>query len=317
MNVGYRDFGTFLREHFTGKVQKISINAGFTCPNRDGTLGTGGCTYCNNQTFNPEYCNPGKSVAEQLAEGRQFFARKYPEMQYLAYFQAYTNTYGEMARLRRLYEEALAAPGVVGLIIGTRPDCVPDELLEYLASLKKRGVFVLVEYGVETSRNDTLKIINRGHTWEQCADAINRTAAHGIMTGAHIIAGLPGEGAADVVRTARLLSQLPLDTVKLHQLQIIRGTRLARQVADGELAVKQWSVDEYICVCIDFIRNLAPTIAIIRNLAPTIAIERFTSQSPDNLLISPRWGLKNYQFANLLQRAICKDKVCQGSALYG
>ena len=307
MNVGYRDFGTFLREHFTGKVQKISINAGFTCPNRDGTLGTGGCTYCNNQTFNPEYCNPGKSVAEQLAEGRQFFARKYPEMQYLAYFQAYTNTYGEMARLRRLYEEALAAPGVVGLIIGTRPDCVPDELLEYLASLKKRGVFVLVEYGVETSRNDTLKIINRGHTWEQCADAINRTAAHGIMTGAHIIAGLPGEGAADVVRTARLLSQLPLDTVKLHQLQIIRGTRLARQVADRELAVKQWSVDEYICVCIDFIRNLAPT----------IAIERFTSQSPDNLLISPRWGLKNYQFANLLQRAICKDKVCQGSALYG
>ena len=307
MNVGYRDFGTFLREHFTGKVQKISINAGFTCPNRDGTLGTGGCTYCNNQTFNPEYCNPGKSVAEQLAEGRQFFARKYPEMQYLAYFQAYTNTYGEMARLRRLYEEVLAAPGVVGLIIGTRPDCVPDELLEYLASLKKRGVFVLVEYGVETSRNDTLKIINRGHTWEQCADAINRTAAHGIMTGAHIIAGLPGEGAADVVRTARLLSQLPLDTVKLHQLQIIRGTRLARQVADGELAVKQWSVDEYICVCIDFIRNLAPT----------IAIERFTSQSPDNLLISPRWGLKNYQFANLLQRAICKDKVCQGSALYG
>ena len=252
MNVGYRDFGTFLREHFTGKVQKISINAGFTCPNRDGTLGTGGCTYCNNQTFNPEYCNPGKSVAEQLAEGRQFFARKYPEMQYLAYFQAYTNTYGEMARLRRLYEEALAAPGVVGLIIGTRPDCVPDELLEYLASLKKRGVFVLVEYGVETSRNDTLKIINRGHTWEQCADAINRTATHGIMTGAHIIAGLPGEGAADVVRTARLLSQLPLDTVKLHQLQIIRGTRLARQVADGELAVKQWSVDEYICVCIDF-----------------------------------------------------------------
>lgn len=307
MNVGYRDFGTFLREHFTGKVQKISINAGFTCPNRDGTLGTGGCTYCNNQTFNPEYCNPGKSVAEQLAEGRQFFARKYPEMQYLAYFQAYTNTYGEMARLRRLYEEALAAPGVVGLIIGTRPDCMPDELLEYLASLKKRGVFVLVEYGVETSRNDTLKIINRGHTWEQSVDAINRTAAHGIMTGAHIIAGLPGEGAADVVRTARLLSQLPLDTVKLHQLQIIRGTRLARQVADGELAVKQWSVDEYICVCIDFIRNLAPT----------IAIERFTSQSPDNLLISPRWGLKNYQFANLLQRAICKDKVCQGSALYG
>ena len=303
--VGYRDFGAFLREHFTGKVQKISINAGFTCPNRDGKLGTGGCTYCNNQTFNPEYCNPGKSVTEQLAEGRRFFARKYPEMKYLAYFQAYTNTYGEMSGLRRLYEEALATPDVVGLIIGTRPDCVSGELLDYLAWLRGRGIFVLVEYGVETSRNDTLQLVNRGHTWEQSTDAIVRTAARGIMTGAHIIAGLPGEGAGDVVQTARQLSQLPLNTVKLHQLQIIRGTRLARQVAAGEVAVVQWSVGEYISVCLDFIRNLSPS----------IAIERFTSQSPDGLLISPHWGLKNYQFTNLLQQAIARERVVQGEAL--
>ena len=305
MNAGYRDFGVFLREHFNGKVQKISINAGFTCPNRDGTKGRGGCTYCNNHTFNPEYCNPVKSVTEQLEECRQFFARKYPDMRYLAYFQAYTNTYGDIDRLCKLYEEALATPGVVGLVIGTRPDCMPDELLGYLSSLKLNGTFVLVEYGVETSRNDTLRLINRCHTWEESVDAITRTAAAGILTGAHVIAGLPGENSSDVAETARKLSQLPLDTVKLHQLQLIRGTRLAHQVENGELQVPQWTVEEYIDVCIGFITHLAPT----------VAIERFTSQSPDSLLISPRWGLKNYQFTALLHRAIANQGVKQGAAL--
>lgn len=305
MNVGYRDFGTFLKEHFACKVQKISINAGFSCPNRDGTKGVGGCTYCNNQTFNPAYCSPAKSVAEQLDEGKRFFARKYPDMRYLAYFQAYTNTYGAFDNIRGLYEEALGVPGVVGLIIGTRPDCMPGELLDYLSSLRQKGTFVLVEYGVETSRNDTLCLINRGHTWEDSVDAITRTASAGIMTGAHIIAGLPGEDAPDLVATARLLSQLPLATVKLHQLQLIKGTRLAMQVAKGDLAVKHWTVEQYIDVCLDFIRNISPT----------IAIERFTSQSPDELLISPRWGLKNYQFTALLNNAIARNSVVQGSAL--
>ena len=305
MNVGYRDFGTFLKEHFACKVQKISINAGFSCPNRDGTKGVGGCTYCNNQTFNPAYCSPAKSVAEQLDEGKRFFARKYPDMRYLAYFQAYTNTYGAFDNIRGLYEEALGVPGVVGLIIGTRPDCMPGELLDYLSSLRQKGTFVLVEYGVETSRNDTLCLINRGHTWEDSVDAITRTASAGIMTGAHIIAGLPGEDAPDLVATARLLSQLPLATVKLHQLQLIKGTRLAMQVSKGDLAVKHWTVEQYIGVCLDFIRNISPT----------IAIERFTSQSPDELLISPRWGLKNYQFTALLNNAISRNSVVQGSAL--
>lgn len=305
MSGGYRDFGDFLREHFTGKVQKISINAGFTCPNRDGTKGRGGCTYCNNVTFNPDYCNPVKSVAEQLEEGRRFFARKYPEMRYLAYFQAYTNTYGDIDHVCRLYDEALATPGVVGLVIGTRPDCMPDGLLGYLSSLRRKGTFVLVEYGVETWRNDTLRLINRCHTWEESADAITRTAAAGVLTGAHVIAGLPGEDGGDVAETARHLSQLPLDTVKLHQLQLIRGTRLAEQVERGELQVPRWTVDEYIDVCLGFISHLSPT----------IAIERFTSQSPDNLLISPRWGLKNYQFTALLHRAIVSRGVAQGDAL--
>lgn len=285
----YRDFSDFLAEHFSGKIQKISINAGFTCPNRDGTVGTGGCTYCNNQTFNPSYCAPTLTVTEQLEEGKRFFARKYPEMRYLAYFQAYTNTYGDVKRLRALYEEALAVDGVVGLIIGTRPDCMPDVLLDYLESLSKR-CFVLVEYGAETSHNSTLALINRCHTWEQTVDAVTRTVARGIHVGLHFIMGLPGETVDMMLQSVDALSRLPVDTVKFHQLQIIRGTRLARDIEKGLYDVPRMTVEEYIDLCAQ----------IVRRINPTIAIERFTSQSPEELLIYPKWGLKNYQFVNLL-----------------
>ena len=298
---GYYDFAEFLAKHFTYKVQKISINAGFTCPNRDGNKGKGGCTYCNNQTFNPDYCKPVMSVSEQLIKGKQFFARKYPNMKYLAYFQAYTNTYGELQHLKNLYEEALDVEDVVGLVIGTRPDCMPDELLQYLKELSKR-VFVLVEYGVETSNNETLQIINRGHTWEDAVDAVNRTHAHGLPCGVHLIVGLPGERIEDILATADAVSTLPISTVKLHQLQLIKGTRLAQQVADGEIEVMQWSAQEYIDVCLAFMRRLSPH----------IAIERFVSQSPEHLLISPRWGLKNYEFTNLLQNRIRVTSTIQG-----
>ena len=298
---GYYDIAEFLAKHFTYKVQKISINAGFTCPNRDGNKGKGGCTYCNNQTFNPDYCKPVMSVSEQLIKGKQFFARKYPNMKYLAYFQAYTNTYGELQHLKNLYEEALDVEDVVGLVIGTRPDCMPDELLQYLKELSKR-VFVLVEYGVETSNNETLQIINRGHTWEDAVDAVNRTHAHGLPCGVHLIVGLPGERIEDILATADAVSILPISTVKLHQLQLIKGTRLAQQVADGEIEVMQWSAQEYIDVCLAFMRRLSPH----------IAIERFVSQSPEHLLISPRWGLKNYEFTNLLQNRIRVTSTIQG-----
>ena len=303
---GYYDFAEFLSKHFQGKVQKISINAGFTCPNRDGSKGKGGCTYCNNQTFNPDYCRPVMSVSEQLEQGKQFFARKYPQMKYLAYFQAYTNTYGELQKLKALYEEALAVDDVVGLVIGTRPDCMPDELLEYLEELSKK-VFVLVEYGVETSKNATLEIINRGHTWEDAVDAVNRTKAHNILCGMHLIIGLPGETIDDILATADAVSTLPLDTVKLHQLQLIRGTRMAQQVEVGELAIMQWSAEEYIDVCLAFLRRLSPE----------IAVERFVSQSPAELLISPKWGLKNYEFTNLLMNRIRVTSTRQGSEYAG
>ncbi len=289
----YYDFGQFLNRHFDFKVQKIAINAGFTCPNRDGSKGTGGCTYCNNQTFNPEYCKPQLTISQQLEKGKTFFGRKYPEMKYLAYFQAYTNTYDELSRLRAMYEEALSVDGVAGIIIGTRPDCMPDELLDYLADLAKR-TFVLIEYGAESASDATLRLINRGHTWQDTADAVRRTAARGLLCGLHLILGLPGESEDDMLHTIDCVNELPISTLKLHQLQLIRGTRLARQVADGELTVAQWTADEYIDLCI----------RIIRRLRKDIALERFVSQSPEELLISPRWGLKNYEFTNKLNAAL-------------
>lgn len=297
----YREFGDFLRERFPFKAQKIAINAGFTCPNRDGSKGRGGCTYCNNQTFNPGYCQTDKSVADQLAEGVRFFSRKYPEMRYLAYFQAYTSTYGEQERLERLYEEALDYPGVVGLVIGTRPDCVPDRLLDYLARLSEQ-VLVLVEYGVESTLDRTLRRINRGHDFAEAEEAIRRTAARGIAVGAHLILGLPGESRDEILGHADRLSELPLTTLKLHQLQLIRHTRMAlefeRQPEDFHL----FTVDEYIDLAIDFIERLDPA----------IALERFVSQSPKELLIAPDWGLKNYEFTVRVNRRLAERDSWQG-----
>lgn len=297
----YREFGDFLRERFPFKAQKIAINAGFTCPNRDGSKGRGGCTYCNNQTFNPGYCQTDKSVADQLAEGVRFFSRKYPEMRYLAYFQAYTSTYGEQERLERLYQEALGYPGVVGLVIGTRPDCVPDRLLDYLARLSEQ-VLVLVEYGVESTLDRTLRRINRGHDFAEAEEAIRRTAARGIAVGAHLILGLPGESRDEILGHADRLSDLPLTTLKLHQLQLIRHTRMAlefeRQPEDFHL----FTVDEYIDLAIDFIERLDPA----------IALERFVSQSPKELLIAPDWGLKNYEFTARVNRRLAERDSWQG-----
>lgn len=297
----YRDFGDFLREVFPYKVQKISINAGFTCPNRDGTKGFGGCTYCNNQTFSPEYCHTEKSVTEQLEEGVRFFSRKYPEMKYLAYFQAYTNTYDELDVLIAKYEEALASPDVVGLIIGTRPDCMPEALLDYFARLS-REKFVMIEYGLESTLDRTLLRINRGHTQAESEDAIRRTAARGIYTGAHLIVGLPGETREEIVHHADVLSTLPLTTLKLHQLQLIRNTRMAKEQTEDPEAFHLYTADEYIELVIDFIERLNPS----------IVVERFVSQSPKELLIAPDWGLKNFEFTARVNKRLSERNAWQG-----
>lgn len=301
MQLAYNDFSTFLRKYFDCKVQKISINAGFTCPNRDGSKGLGGCTYCNNQTFNPEYCRTEKSVREQLEEGRVFFAHKYPEMKYLAYFQAYTNTYSELETLKQKYEEALNVKDVVGLVIGTRPDCMPDDLLDYLQELQKE-VFLLVEYGIESTHDETLRRINRGHSYADTVDAVRRTTERGILTGGHIILGLPGETHDSMLEQARELSKLPLTTLKLHQLQLIKGTKMAREYAEQPEDFHLYEVDEYIDLVIDFVEHLRPD----------IVLERFVSQSPKELLIAPDWGLKNYEFVERVKKRMKERQAYQG-----
>lgn len=300
-NLRYTPFSAFLNRYFPFKVQKISVDAGFTCPNRDGTLGVGGCTYCNNRTFNPDYCREKPSVASQLEEGKAFFARKYPEMKYLAYFQAYTNTYAGMERLRSLYEEALSVPDVVGLVIGTRPDCMSDELLNYLADLHRRS-FVLVEYGVESTLDETLQRIRRGHTFACSEDAIRRTVQKGLPVGVHMILGLPGESREEIVAQADVLSQLPIDTLKLHQLQLIRGTRMAREYAERPSDFHLYEAEEYAELVVDYLERLRSD----------IVVERFASQSPADLLIAPAWGLKNHEFAELVKRSLRRRDTYQG-----
>ena len=297
----YNDLSAYLSAHFPYKVQKISLNAGFTCPNRDGTVGYGGCTYCNNQTFNPAYCKTEKTVTEQLEEGKQFFARKYPEMKFLAYFQAYTNTYAELEELKRKYEEALQVKDVVGIVIGTRPDCMPDALLDYLEELNQR-TFLIVEYGVESTDNDTLKRINRGHTFEVAEEAIRMTAARGIRVGAHIILGLPGESNEQLIEQAGVLSRLPLTTLKLHQLQLIKGTRMAHEFEMQPEDFHLYSADEYIDLVIDYVEHLRPD----------LVLERFVSQSPKELLIAPDWGLKNHEFTDKVKKRMRERDAWQG-----
>ncbi|NDW17322.1 TIGR01212 family radical SAM protein [Dysgonomonas sp. 216] len=291
-NKPYKEFGSFLSEYFPHKVQKISVNAGFTCPNRDGVKGVGGCTYCNNQSFSPGYGRDVRTVTEQLKDGIDFFSHKYPDMKYLAYFQSYTNTYDSLESLIAKYEEALSYPGVVGLIIGTRPDCMPDDLLKYFEELKNR-TFLMIEYGIESTLDSTLKFINRGHFFNDSRLAIEKTAQAGIFTGAHMILGLPGESHEQILEHARVLSRLPLTTIKLHQLQLIKGTVMAKQYAENPSLFNLFTVDKYIDLCIDFAELLNPS----------FVIERFVSQSPKSLLIAPDWGVKNFEFtAKVLKR---------------
>ena len=287
----YKDYSHWIREQFPFRVQKISVDAAFSCPNRDGRLSLGGCTFCDNKTFNPSYCDRGKSITQQLEEGKAFFAKKYPEMKYLAYFRAYSNTYAPLEELKRKYEEALAVDDVVGLVIGTRPDCVSDEALDYLQQLNQR-TFLIVEYGIESANDNTLRRINRGHTFDCSRQAIIKAHQRGIITCGHIILGLPGEDEEEMLHQASTISQLPLDILKLHQLQIIKGTPLAKEYEAHPFHV--FSAEEYVNLVIRYVSKL-------RN---DLVLERFVSQSPPNMVIAPKWGLKNHEFTDLLNKRI-------------
>ncbi|MBQ0048223.1 MAG: TIGR01212 family radical SAM protein [Prevotellaceae bacterium] len=297
----YLEYGSWIREQLGMKVQKISLNAGFTCPNRDGRVGTGGCTYCNNQTFNPEYCCTSKPITQQLEEGKVFFSRKYPEMKYLAYFQAYTNTYDSIDNLKDKYEEALSVEGIVGIVIGTRPDCMPEELLDYLSELNKR-TFLIVEYGVESVYDATLKRINRGHFHSQTVDAIKKTAERGIRVGVHLILGLPGETKEQILEEAKVISSLPITTLKLHQLQLIKGTKMAEEYFADSSDFHLFTADEYIDLVIDFVERTRKD----------VVLERFVSQSPASLLAIPGWGLKNYEFVDKVRKRMDERNAYQG-----
>lgn len=295
----YNDYSHWIRRQFPFRVQKISIDAGFSCPNRDGRISRGGCIYCDNRTFNPSYCSPQKSIKEQIEDGKAFFSRKYPDMKYLAYFQAFTNTYAPISQLKRLYEESLQQSDIVGIVVGTRPDCISEEILNYFKELSTR-FFVLIEYGIESTNDETLRKINRGHTFECCRQAIEATHQMGLLTGGHVILGLPGEDAEESIRQASVISALPLDILKIHQMQIIKGTPLASDYAKSPFHV--YSVEEYIELIAHYIQHL-------RN---DLVLERFVSQSPSDLLIAPKWGLKNYEFTNLLVNYLIKNGIHQG-----
>lgn len=298
----YLDFSLYLQSRFPGlKVQKISINAGFTCPNRDGSKGLGGCTYCNNSSFSPEYTQENIDIRGQLEKGIKFFSYKYPSMRYLAYFQSYTNTYGDIGELEKLYEEALNTPGVEGLIIGTRPDCVSDELLQYLAHLNQKK-FIYIEYGVESTNENTLKEINRGHTFAESAEIIRKSAQAGMPVGAHLIIGLPSETRNDYLSHIHTLSELPLTSLKLHQLQILKGTIMGSEYLKNPDAFELLTADEYIEILCE----------LLAHTRPSLYIDRFVSQAPSELLIAPKWAIKNYIFSHKVEQRMKELNIIQG-----
>lgn len=301
-NRRYNDFTSFIKERFGSRVQKVSIDAGFTCPNKDGTKGVGGCTYCNNNTFNPDYCKPIKSIKMQIDEGILFFSRKYKSQKYLAYFQAFTNTYAPLADLKKMYLEALEHEDVIGLVIATRPDCIKDNVLDYLQELVQAGNFIKLEFGLESTNNKTLERINRCQTHEEAIDAFKRAAGRGLHLGGHLILGLPGETKKDMLDHARKVSTLPIDTLKIHHLQIVKHTMMAYQFKNTPDIFSFMELDEYIDLVVDFIELLSPA----------IIIERFFSESPAKMLIYPKYGLKNFEVKHLVEKRLEERAAYQG-----
>jgi radical SAM protein (TIGR01212 family) len=278
----FNSYPEYFRAHFGNRVQKLTVDAGFTCPNRDGSKGHGGCTFCNNNAFSPNYCTPVKSITTQLDEGIQFHRMRYRKVdKYIAYFQAYSNTYEPFRQLKKMYEEALDHPGIIGLIAGTRPDCINDEILDYLSSLSEDH-FIMIEYGIESCYNTTLLNINRGHTFEDSMRALEMTAKKGIRQGAHFIIGLPGETEQDILAEVEIISKMPVNNVKFHHLQIIRDTVMARDFEMNPGAFRLFNLDEYL----DLMAG------IIERLNPDFVVERIAGEAHPDYLIKPAWGLR-------------------------
>ncbi len=301
-NKPYNDYTSYCKNKFSQRIQKVSIDAGFTCPNRDGTKGTGGCIYCDNNTFNPSYCGSSKSVIQQIEEGIRFFEEKYKEQLYFAYFQAYTNTYTTLDKFKALCEEALSHPKIKGLVIATRPDCIDTDKLDYLQNLTGK-YHITIEYGIETFNDDTLGLINRGHNSDETKKAIALTQNRGINIGAHMIIGLPGEDYEVIMNNAKEISRLHVNTLKLHQLQIIRNTKMAELYNEKPFLFMDLSIDKYIDLIIDYLELLNPD----------IIIERFASESPPEMIISPNWnGIKNFEITSMIEKRMIQINTWQG-----
>lgn len=286
-------YSDFLRQLFGCKVQKLNVNAGFSCPNRDGTKGWGGCTYCNNASFTPAFGRASVSVTQQLLDAKKFYAGRYADMKYLAYFQSFTNTYAPIEKLRKLYDEALAVDDVIGLVISTRPDCLSDDVLDLLQHFNESHR-LMIEIGVETLHDCTLEFINRCHSWQCAQDAINRVWQRGLTVGVHLILGLPGEAETDMMATVDAIAQLPVSTIKFHHLQVLRGTILSQQWERGDVHLMDWSAQDYAKLCQ----------RIIGRLPKRIVVERMVSTAPSELLVHPKWGLKPSQFKEIFEKII-------------
>jgi radical SAM protein (TIGR01212 family) len=294
----------YMKKLFGMRVQKLTIDAGFTCPNRDGTKSTGGCTYCNNQAFNPSYCNPNKTVTQQLLEGIEFHEKRYRSAQkYLAYFQAYSNTYGNIHHLENLYREALKNENVIGLIIGTRPDCVDDAIFDLLEDISKTH-YLSVEFGIESIYDQTLEKINRGHTFNESVVAIQECAKRKIFSGAHIIFGLPGETEEMMMNSAAVLSELPLNNIKFHQLQIIKNTTMADEYLHSPKNFTIFSIESYI----EFITGYLSV------FSPDIVIERLASETQPWQNIEPGWNIRYDQVLKLIEKKLEEKDIWQGKS---
>lgn len=299
----FNSYSAFLTGLFGSRVQKISIDAGFSCPNRDGKISTGGCTFCSNAAFNPSYCKPEKSIRQQIEEGIEFHQRRYRRVnKYLAYFQPYSNTYKPLEELKRIYQQALEISEIIGIVIGTRPDLIDEPLLHHLNDIQKTH-YVMLEYGVESVYDETLKRINRGHDYATAERAIRLTAQYGIPCGAHFIFGLPGETKAMMLDAAGVISQLPLTTVKFHQLQIFKGTKIAEEYLEHPEAFYLFDLEEYIDFVIDFAERLNPD----------IVIERFAGEVPPRYLISEPWMKLRYdQVLSRIEKRMEERETWQG-----
>ena len=299
----YNSQSDYIKEKYGVRLQKLVVDAGFTCPNRDGSKGRGGCTFCDNNAFHPNYSTPDKSISQQLQEGIEFHRGRYSRAGgYLAYFQPYSNTYAPLDKLRALYEEALDYPEVKGIVIGTRPDCIDTAKLDYLAGLAKNHI-VMVEYGIESCYDATLEHINRGHSWDDAVRAVKMTSERGLHTGAHFILGLPLETREMMLAAAGKINSLEIDCIKFHQLQIIKGTKMEVEYASHPERFVNFTLDGYIDFFVD----------ILERLRPNLAIERFAGEVPPRFVNSTPWGLvRNVELLRMLESRLQERETFQG-----